>query len=102
MRLFATAALLLAVAGCLDITSPDGTLTCSDVPDRACPHGFYCLGADHTCWREGHWPDMSGPHDFASPPFPVLDLSVRDLSVRDMPVGPVDHGVAATDLSSHD
>lgn len=73
--------LLLAFAGCLGVDSPDGALRCSDVPQRACPEGFYCLASNNTCWRFGHFPDMGvivppmvGPQsDFS---FPVEDMSM--------------------------
>ncbi len=76
----------LALAGCLGVDSPDGALKCSDVAQRACPAGFYCLATDDTCWRFGHYPDMgvivppkAGPQlDFS---FPVED---------DLSVGPPD------------
>lgn len=65
MRLFLVALFAFAFVGCLDIDSPDGALKCSDVPKRACPEGFYCLAADNTCWRYGHFPnDMADPFHF--------------------------------------
>lgn len=59
MRSVAVLAFLLsAFAGCLGVDSPDGALRCSEVAQRACPEGFYCLASDNTCWRFGHFPDM--------------------------------------------
>lgn len=74
MRAFALAALLLAAGGCLDIDTPDGTLTCNTESPRQCPHHFYCAW-NNRCYRDGH------------PAPPPMDMSVRD---------------AADDLSSPD
>lgn len=76
MRLLAVAAVLFAVAGCLDVDSADGTLLCSSVPSRPCPSGFYCLRPDNTCWRDGHYPrDMAEPIAIV-PPGGADDMSV--------------------------
>lgn len=85
MRAFALAALLVCAAGCLDITSPDGTLTCSNIPDRRCPHHFYCAW-NNRCYRDGHeappMTDMAQPDlDLGAPDLGVPhDLSVPDLA----------------------
>ena len=74
MRLVpAVAFVLFALTGCLGVDTPDGSLKCSDVPQRACPAGFYCLATDNTCWRFGHFPDMG----VIVPPMvgPQLDFS---------------------------
>lgn len=65
--------LVFAFAGCLGVDSPDGSLRCSDVAQRPCPEGFYCLASDNTCWRFGHFPDMG----VVTPPNvgPALDFS---------------------------
>ncbi len=80
MRLLVVAAALFAVAGCLDVDSPDGTLLCSSSPSRPCPSGFYCLQPDNTCWRDGHYPgDMAEPVQILPPPPPSggeLDMSI--------------------------
>lgn len=86
MRLFAVAALLFAVAGCLDVDSPDGTLLCSSAPGRPCPSGFYCLQPNNTCWRYGHFPnDMARPIELV-PPGGGEDMSVPVEEDLSMPV----------------
>lgn len=73
MRSLVVAALLLVAGGCLDVDSADGTLTCSAVPGRACPRGFYCAWNDK-CYRDGDpapTPDLAArpvePFDFSAP-----------------------------------
>ena len=94
MRLLALAVALFSSAGCLEVDSPDGSLLCSTVPKRACPEGYYCLAADHTCWRYGHFPaDLAEPIEI----LPNADLSMPlDLSL----IG--DSGAAPDDLSPTD
>ncbi|MDB4967724.1 MAG: hypothetical protein JWN44_3413 [Myxococcales bacterium] len=83
MRAIALLVLSLAsfgVAGCLEIDAVDGTLICSNVPNRACPEGFYCA-PNNTCWRDGHpFLDMSNVNDMSVPPFKPADLSSPDLA----------------------
>ena len=68
------------VGGCLDVDAIDGSLICSNVPDRKCPMGYYCA-PNNTCWKNGHpFYDMSIADDFAQPPFHRADLSGLDLS----------------------
>jgi hypothetical protein len=102
MRFLALAVALFGFAGCLSASSPDGGLHCSDVPSRACPEGFYCLATTNTCWRYGHFPDMTGEgqfipsdEDMSVPPEEDLAMSVDDLSSVD------DAGLPA-DLSQSD
>jgi hypothetical protein len=80
MRRFVVVAALL-LAGCLKPTAPDGTLTCSTVPGRACPMGYYCEKVSNSCWIDGDGPDMTGMYppgtDLAYPHFGPL---VQDLS----------------------
>jgi hypothetical protein len=76
-----------ATAGCLGVDSPDGALKCADNPARVCPEGFYCYVGDNTCWRFGHFPDLSFPPPPVQQPsfdfsFPVEDMSV-DAGVPD-------------------
>jgi hypothetical protein len=93
MRLLVLVVALFGSAGCLAVDSPDGTLVCSPVPKRACPEGFYCLAADNTCWRYGHFPgDMALPFHFQ--PGPGEDMSIPmspdDLSTNDDSGPPAD------------
>ncbi|HWE27593.1 MAG TPA: hypothetical protein VHB97_06290 [Polyangia bacterium] len=94
MRYLAVALFVVGLGGCLAVDSPDGALTCSMVPQRACPQGFYCLASTNTCWRDGHFPaDMAVPDAFFIPPapddlsFPGFDFSMiappDDLSQTD-------------------
>jgi hypothetical protein len=77
---------LVALAGCLESTAPDGYLVCSGVPGRQCPMGYYCETVSQTCWHNGLAPDMTllpdPPLDFsmATPPdlAQPLDLSTSD------------------------
>jgi len=99
MRLLVTLVALVGFAGCLDVDSPDGTLFCSNGVGRACPQGFYCLAADNTCWRDGHFPeDMATPQRFQPGGGPGDDLSIvpDDLSMTD------DGGTTPDDLSQTD
>jgi hypothetical protein len=54
----------LAAAGCLDALPPDGSARCAIGP-QICPTNYYCAG-NNTCWRLGHAPDLSIPHDLAA------------------------------------
>lgn len=97
MRWFALVVALFGFAGCLEIDTPDGALKCSTVPSRACPDGWYCLAADNTCWRDGHFPvDMAEPQPF-SPGGPD-DMSVP----LDDDMLPGLDGGAPDDLTSND
>jgi hypothetical protein len=77
MRYLAVALFLFGFAGCLSVDSPDGALTCSEVPMRACPEGFYCLASSNKCWRDGHFPaDMAAPMRFIPGGGGPRDLSI--------------------------
>jgi hypothetical protein len=67
----AVALVVAAQGGCLQNEAHDGVLTCSTVPGRACPMGYYCETSSNTCWHDGDLPDMAMPtYDFTLPPFP--------------------------------
>jgi hypothetical protein len=84
MRLLVVLVALVGVGGCLEVDSPDGTLQCSLVPERACPEGFYCLASDNSCWRVGHFPeDMATPAHFQPGPGDDLSIPSDDLSQPD-------------------
>ncbi|HEX8951496.1 MAG TPA: hypothetical protein VF945_06605 [Polyangia bacterium] len=68
----------LAVAGCLGVDTPDGSLKCADVPQRACPEGFYCYAQDNTCWRFGHFPDLGIVTPPRLPPETDMSMPVPD------------------------
>jgi len=90
MRAFALLALLFVVSGCLEVDSIDGTLVCSTVPGRECPHGFYCLQPNNACWRQGHVPaDMARSYDLADAAPDDLSVPVQP-DVPDMTLPPTD------------
>ena len=93
MRWFALVLCVFAVAGCLDIDSPDGALKCSDVPKRACPEGVDCLASRDTCWRYGHFPDdMAEPGRFIPGGPDDMSIPVADdmTSTDDAATSPAD------------
>ena len=108
MRWFAVLVALVALSstsGCLDIETNDGALSCSSVPKRACPEGWYCLAPDNKCWRDGHFPeDMAEPGSF-QPGGPEADMSVPlgddmtpglDIAVPDDPRRLIERSLART------
>lgn len=87
MRWFAllvTVVALGSTSGCLDIDTPDGVLRCSAVPKRPCPQGWYCLAADNTCWRDGHFPpDMAEPVSIFPGGDDDMSVPLDDMSALD-------------------
>lgn len=95
MRSLVVAALLLVAGGCLDVDSADGTLTCSTVPGRACPRGFYCAWNDK-CYRDG---DPAPTPELPPRPVEPVDMSAP---VPDDLSSPPDLTTSTDDLSSSD
>lgn len=96
MRALALAALMLLAGGCLEISATDGAIECSNVPDRLCPHHWYCAW-NNRCYRDGHAAppmDMGGP-DLQTPDFSTSD---DDLSVP----ASFDLAMTPADLTSSD
>jgi hypothetical protein len=52
------AVLVLAGAGCGDLSVANGTLLCSS--DHLCPAGYHCESDNH-CWQDGTSPPDGGP-----------------------------------------
>jgi hypothetical protein len=84
MRWLSLAALLFAASSCLESEAPDGSLTCSNIPGRLCPSGYYCA-PDRTCWRNGHLPkvlpDMARPFRFPPPDDLSVPVDNGDMSI---------------------
>ena len=84
LSIFAMLSICWSLGGCLEADVGDGTLVCSKVPGRACPHGLYCANNNY-CYHDGKGPgtaprlDMTVVHDFSfvtpPPPPPPLDFS---------------------------
>ncbi len=98
--LVALALFALAAAGCLGVDSPDGSLKCSDVAMRSCPEGFYCFVGDDTCWRYGHFPDLSFPGPPVPPP--QFDLAIPDDLTPGLDAGIPDDTLPNADLLQSD
>ncbi len=76
-----SAALLLAVGGCLKVAPGDGLLQCAAMGQK-CPDGYHCAN-NNTCWHIGKDPDnadlgMAGDMHVSG------DLAGADLAAPDM------------------